>query len=203
MNERGTYGAGFVRTSGSPRASVVGISLFHTVGDRDRLVSQIDTEFGQLISELYRKMGGDPNVFVQSEILRDPIGWSQRYQAAAAIIKRSPLYPLWEDTAMPVWSEWRKFYKDQSTWEEWKTNWDVYENWHDRVAKLHEHVSAEVQRITGDRIRTPSPTPAPTTVWADLEHGAEGAVGGALTVVKYGAIAALGVAAFVLLTKSR
>jgi hypothetical protein len=178
-NDRGTYGAG----STSPRESV-GISLFHTVGDRDRLVDQIQTEISQLYNELWRKMGGDPSVLDQQLAMRDPIGWSKRHQAQEEIIKRSPLYPLYKDTFAPVYSEWKRFHDDQSSWVEWKTNWETYTGWRDRVADLHAHVVAEVRRIMpDDPIRTPSPSDAPTTIWEDtggaLKRGA-GAIGGAL-----------------------
>lgn len=181
MNSRGTYGSSqrTVQRAGSPRAWV-GITLFHTVGDRDRLVEQIDTEFGQLISELFRKMGADPALLNMSEVHRDPMGWSKRYQAAEQTIKRSPIYPLWKDTVMPVWNEWKNFYKEQSSWEEWKTNWDTYENWRDRIAKLHAHVVSEVGRLMPDQpIRTPPPTGAPQTIWAEA---GEATAGGLRTV---------------------
>lgn len=203
MNDRGQYGNGHrQRRWGNP---TVGISLLHTVGDRDRLVEQIDTEFGQLISELYRKMGGDPALLNMSEMQKDPIGWAKRSKATEQVIKKSPIYPLWRDTVQPVFSEWKKFYSDQSSWEEFKTNWDEYEHWRDRVANLHAHVAREVARVMPDSpLRTPAPSSAQTTIWADVEHKAESAAdtagkaaAGVGEVLKYGLYAALGIGALV------
>lgn len=203
MNARGMYGNG---RGGSPRAEV-GISLFHTVGDRDRLVDQVQTEFSQLYAELWRKMGGDPDVLDARGALRDPVGWAQRRAAQQQIIAKSPLYPLYKDTFAPVYSEWRHFHDTQGSWQEWKTNWDVYEGWRDRLAALHAHVSDEVARITGDKIRTPTPTEAPRTVWGQaehvIEHGAcavESGIADVWSVLKYGLLAALGIGAVVALS---
>jgi hypothetical protein len=108
VNARGTYGPSH---ASSPR-KLIGGALFHTVGDRDRVVEQVDTEFAQLISELYRKMGGDPDLLKISEAKRDPAGWAKRYKAAEQTISKSP---LWKDTVMPVWNEWKSFYNEQSS----------------------------------------------------------------------------------------
>jgi hypothetical protein len=142
---------------GSPR-EWVGVSLFHTVADRDRLVEQIDDAFGRLASELFSKMGGDSDLLKISEMYKDPGGWARRYQVAQQTIQRSPIYPVWHYAVMPLWNEWKRFYTEQSSWEEWKTNWGVYEGWRDRVAKLLADVSAEVSRLTGQRIWTSAPS---------------------------------------------
>ena len=189
---RGTYGEGLV---GSPRArALVGISLFHTVGDRDRLVDQVDTEFGQLYAELFRKMGGDPSLLSSSGMYPDVAGWARRYQAAQAGIKHSPLYALWSDTVVPVWNEWKNFYKEQSSWEEWKTNWETYEGWRDRVAALHAHVASEVARLLpGQPIRTPPPSGAPRTVWEQAGCAISSGAGDAWKFAKYAAYAGLAI----------
>lgn len=192
MNSRGEYGNRALY-SGSPRAEV-GISLFHTVGDRDRLVEQIQTEFGQLYNELWRKMGGDPSILNTSEVKRDPVSWAKRFKAQEEIIKKSPIYPLYKDTFAPVYNEWKHFYNEQSSWEEFKTSWEMYTNWRDRLAALHTHISNEVRRLMPDEeIRTPSPSSAPETVWEEaggvVKRGASAVAGGIGDVWKIAKVA--------------
>jgi len=179
----------------------VGISLFHTVGDRDRLVDQTNTVFSALLDQLWRKMGGDPAINTVGDQQRDPVGWLKRMEAQKDVMRKSPLWPLYQDTVLPVWREWRKFWGDQSSWEEFKTSWETYAQWHDRVTKLQEHVAAEAKRLTGDPLRSPSVTAPPTTIWADAEQAAAGLAGGVVAgagdVLKYSIYAVLGIGAVV------
>ena len=145
---RGYYGSFSERGYGSGRGSYghahVGISLFHTVGDRDRAVEQINTEFNVLTSELVQRMGGDPRDFVTDpQKLLDP-AVAKRVSAAYEVLKRSRYYPFWVTVYEPIYSEWRRFYADQSSWTEFMTNWDEYEHWRDRLVRLRKSVEDQV-----------------------------------------------------------
>ena len=73
MSARGHYGMS--------RAAVAG-ALFHAVGDRDKLVEETDTSFNQLINELYRKMGGDPETLKLNIHRLDPANAVKRIRAS-------------------------------------------------------------------------------------------------------------------------
>jgi hypothetical protein len=167
------------------------------------------TEFTQLLNELKRKMGVADIDVSQSLLMRDPKQWQKNWDTREATMKKTPLYPLWNDAVKPVYDEFKKFYDDQSDWVEFKTSWETYEHWHDRVVALRDHVVREVARIMpDDPVRTPPPADVPTTIWADVEHKAEtvvkkgaGAVGEAATgiggVLKYSLYAVLGIGAVI------
>jgi len=108
---------------------------------------------------------------------------------------------------MPVFNEWKAFYSEQSSWEEWKTDWDTYENWSKRVQNLHGHVGTEVQRILGQTMHTPKPADPPKTVWHEAGTAVEktaspvsAGAGDTWKFLKYGAYAALGIGAVVAVT---
>lgn len=193
-NGRGTYGL----------ATQVGISLFHTVGDRDRAVEQINTEFNVLTSELVQRMGGDPRDFVTDpQKLLDP-AVAKRVSAAYEALKRSRYYPFWVGVYEPIYSEWRRFYADQSSWTEFMTNWDEYEHWRDRLMQLRRSVEDQVGPL-----KSPSPVDLsktlPGTVIEEagkhakrVAEGAEHAAKDTWSMVKvaiYGALAVGGLIA--------
>ena len=198
---RGQYGTswcGFGRRCG--RASV-GLELFHTVGDRDRAVEQINTDLNMLVAEVYRAMGVDSSVFDLAALSKDPVGYSRRAAAARAAMTKSPVYPLWRDVVSPVLSEWNHFYHDQSSWREWLTSWDEYEHWKDRLKRLRETVSKQVQ------LMSPEPVDLARTIWGQAGEAAseaalkvEAGVGDAWKIVKYGVIGALVIGGVVALT---
>src|SRR5262245_25288320 len=179
MNPRGTYGSNHqLRRSGARAPGAwVGVSLFHTVGDRDRLVEQTMTVFTQLLRELDGKMGV-PELDTSPALgLRDHVQWQRNYDAKEAARKKSPLYPLWHDAVSPVYSEFKKFYDGQSSWVEFKTSWETYEHWHDCVAALRDHDASEVARIMpDDPIRTTPPSYDSTKNWSEFEHKVYAAV---------------------------
>ncbi len=209
MNERGHYGARAPRVSnergryGSPR---IGISLFHTVGDRDRAVEQMNTEFNVLVNELFREMGVSDYPSIDYGKMADPkyfADWRAKVDAADTKMKASPLYPLWHDVVSPMLTEWRNFYHEQSSWEEWKTAWETYENWDTRIKALRDKVEAEIKRH-GGQVLAPGSGDLPETIWQEaggavsrgggaIAHGA----GEVLDILKYGLIAVLGIGAVV------
>jgi hypothetical protein len=197
MNGRGQYGA---RESAS-----VGISLFHTVGDRDRAVERINTEFHVLISELEHAMGVDPNDLTFTAAYQRPAAFA----AAQKKKELSPLYPLWRDVVSPVYAEFRRFYADQSSWTQFVTNWEEYENWMNRFKALRSKAS-EVLKAHGKDLTSPGPVALPTTLPGDIleatgegikgaaglaKRGAEGAGEAAMDAVKIAKYAAIGVLA--------
>jgi hypothetical protein len=193
---RGEYGNGrspMRRAYG--RDALVGISLFHTVGDRDRAVEQINTEFVTLVSELAHKMGTDSKAITIdfAQMARDPINYWKRVQAATATMAKSPLYPLWRDVVSPVYAEWNKFYADQSSWREFMTNWEEYEHWFDRLKGLRNAVEAEVGPL-----HSPDPLKLSETLPAKVARKAAEGAGDVLNIVKYavyGGLALVGVIA--------
>lgn len=186
MNARGQYGAPRAQLRGSPR-EVVGISLFHTVGDRERAMDAINTDVRQLQNEVMAKAGYSA----------DP------YREASG-----PLWEWWKLAGIPIIEEWQKFYADMwdSYMSRWASSWETYENWQQRIKKLRGLTEARL-REGGDRLETPSPEDLPTTVWADVTHTVKkgagdiwSGAGDVWSLVKYGAWAVLGIGAIVALS---
>jgi len=129
--------------------------------------------------------------------------WRAKVDAADAKMKASPLYPLWHDVVSPVLQEWRTFYHDQSSWEEFNTAWETYENWDTRIKALRDKVAAEINRH-GGQVLAPGSGDLPETVWQEaggaFSRGAGTVARGAgdlLDILKYGLIAVLGIGAVV------
>jgi len=206
MNQRGEYG----------RRTHVGGILFHTVGDRDALVEQVNTGFSILVRELVGKMGVDPRDLVPdaAAMARDPVGYMKRAQTALDALHRSPLYPFWRDVVSPEYEAWNKFYADQSSWEEFKTDYSTYENWVARLESMRATVNKKLAEANVAPLTGPSVAALPKTVmerggeavWETgklAKRGAEGA-GEAVTdvfkIVKYAAIGVLVIGGAVALT---
>lgn len=186
-------------------AVAVGITLYHSVGDRLAAVKQMDLDWTALFQDLAVQAG---------ELTRDtsPSGVHYTSQAEFDALKPDPKKVSWWKTfAKPRFAEWTKFRREQLgqdlthgadyvAWtERFKTNWDEYEGW---MTKL-EALKGEAKR-QGFTIGVPTATALPTTVWADaggaVERGAgavASAVGDTWKFVKYGAWAALGIGAIV------
>lgn len=195
---RGTYGH---------HLPVVGISLWHTVGDRDRAVEEVNTMMVMIVSELLAKMGVDPDVFKPNIAAwtRDPVGQKKRMDAAFAHMRKSRLYPIWAHTVSPIYEEWKAFYADQSDWEEWKTSWETYEHWVDRVKSLRDSVNQQLARFSNDRLHTPDTGNLPTTlpgsildttgdVIKTVGHGAKEGASDIWGMVKFGVYGGLAIA---------
>lgn len=222
MNARGRYGRVGAGPGGGPRRSsvgnargsygsaYVGISLFHTVGDRDRAVEQMNTELDTLMNELYREMGvADAFSVPDVTKLNDPTyraDFKKKTNAGLAKMKASPLYPLYHDVLSPFFDEWKAFYHEQSSWEEWKTSWETYEHWDQRIKDMRARVEDEIKK-RGGQVLAPSPHDLPETVWQEaggaVSKGAGVVARGAgdiLSIVKYGAFAVIGIGAVVALS---
>jgi hypothetical protein len=196
-NERGQYGTRRTRLQGSPR-EVVGISIYHTVGDRERALNQIGTGFAQLQSEIFSKSSAD------------------QYGA-----RTGPLWEWWRYAGIPILNEWQKFQADQ--WAKystrWATNWETYENWEDRLKKLRANVAAKLKEF-GTALETVAPTDLPKTLPGTIieetgeaiketgrlaKRGAEGAgaaVVDTVKIMKYTAIGVLAIGGVIALTSA-
>ena len=132
----------------------------HTLTEIQNLVESIDGSLGDLVAELYRKMGADPSVLSEQAAAADPAGFAARSLAAQDAIARSSLYPLWQGAIAPVWNEWKRFYRGHryGTWGEHTTPWEDFAAWGDRAGKLHAYVAAEIaRRMPGEVLQTPPP----------------------------------------------
>lgn len=185
---RGVYG---YTTRGSAR---VGISLFHTVGDRDRAIEQINTEMHQIASELYTAMGVDWRALVNRPPVSSAVVWAAYAKVLAEAeqkMRASKHWPIWRDVFNPVYEEWNRFYADQSSWNEFFTSWDEYEHWQDRIKALYSAIESQ-----GLALRAPAPQDLPRTIWAQAEKKVEDIFGGVTTMLKvavYGGLAVAGV----------
>jgi hypothetical protein len=146
--------------------------LFHTVGDRDAIVEQVNVGFSTLARELVAKMGVDPKDLVPDAVAmaQDPVAYTKRATTALNKLHQSPLYPFWRDVVAPEYEAWNKFYASQSSWEEWKTDYSTYENWSDRLNVMRATVNKRLAEQNVAPLQGPSVVALPKTV---MEHGGE------------------------------
>jgi hypothetical protein len=188
---------------------MVGITLYHSVGDRLEAVKQMDLDWTALWQNLAVQVG------ILTPDPKSSSGFHYTTQAELDKLAPDPKKVTWfKSIAKPRFDAWLAFRREQLgtdltfggdyvAWtERFKTNWDVYEGW---MKKL-ETLKAEAKN-QGFMIEAPAVTPLPTTVWADVAHTVEkgaGAVAGGLgdvwSIVKYGAVAVIGIGAIVALS---
>lgn len=203
MNRRGQYG----NCDGRRGYGVVGVgvSLYHSVGDRAEAVKQMSVDWSALYQNLASQVG---------ELTPDPKEPSGYHITSKLEWDAAPPDPRkvvwWKSFAKPLFNSWAKFKSEQlggnrtvasdyiAFAERWQTNWDVYERWLKKLTDLR----AEAQR-RGFSIGAPAPAELPTTVWSDVEEGAKRVVEGAgdtWTFVKYAAWAVLGIGSIIALS---
>jgi len=166
------------------RYAVVGISLFHTVGDRERALDQINTGFRTLNTEVMTMAGWNADPYHPAE---------------------GPIWDWWSITGVPVMEEWQKFYADQwgSYSTRWASNWEEYERWQERLVTLRNAAVAH-----GLKLITPPPAPLGATLPGKIidktgcaldkaGHDIEDTLTGLMKVLKYTVYGALGVGALV------
>lgn len=189
--------------------SSVGITLYHSVGDRAEAVKAMALDWDVLYQNLASQAG---------ELIRDPTsqsGYRVMTQREWDAKPPDPKKVTWfKSYAFPLIRQWVKFKHDQiggdrtvaddyiSFAERFQTNWDVYEDWRKKLDNLR----AEAEK-RGFTIEAPKPQDLPTSVWSDVadvvERGAgkvAGGIGDVWNVVKYGAWALLGIGAVVALS---
>lgn len=187
----------------------VGITVYHSVGDRADAVQQMSVDWTALYRALATQVG---------ELTVDPAAPSGIHQTTQREWDANPPDPKkvtwWKSYAMPVFRQWNKFKSEQlggdrtvaadyiAFAERWQTSWDVYEGWKKKLDNLR----AEAQK-RGFVVDAPKPADLPTTVWADagsaLESGARKVAsefGDVWKIAKYGLIGALGIGAVVALS---
>jgi len=154
----------------------VGISLFHTVGDRERAVEQMATDFAGAYGDLFTAMGWRPD--------------------HPELDEASPLYQFWAIDVKPTVDEWSKFRDEQrdSYFTRWATNWETYESWQERLKRLRELIRARLGHMT-----SAEPLTLPTTILADAEDAAKKVVDKTFDVAKVATVAAIGVGGAVLI----
>lgn len=189
-------------------AVVVG-RLYHSVGDREDAVKQMDLDWTALFQDLAVQAG---------ELTRDPkssSGYHFTSQIEFDALKPDPKkVAWWKSFAKPRFADWVKFRAGQlgqdatvapnyQAWtERFATNWSTYEEWKDKLDALR---SAAQQ--AGFTVGVPAAQSLPTTVVDDVSAVAKkgaGAVatgvGDVWTLAKYGAWAVLGIGAIVALS---
>lgn len=208
MNTRGQYGTASLRRGASYYGAQVGLTLYHSVGDRADAVKQMVVDWSALYQNLASQVG---------EITPDPKAASGYHITTQREWEANPPDPKkvawWKSYASPLIKQWVAFKRKQlgdsslassfiAFAERFQTNWDVYEDWKKKLDALR----TEAQQ-RGFTITTSVPTKLPPTVWADVARTVEQGAGAVATgvgdvwhFVKYGAWAILGVGAVVALS---
>lgn len=152
-------------TRGDYRRAYIGAAtVYHSVSDRDRAVEQINTEFAVFVADVMRSIGvngADLDLMFDPTFLTDKVKQA-RFGVARGMLMASPYYSLWRDVISPVYEEFKRFYHDQSTWNQFVSSYDDYERWMQRLQQLRDAVDA--QNI---KLRSPTPIPLPRTVWQE------------------------------------
>ena len=117
-----------------------------TVGDRERVLDQLHTDFAQLQGDVFAAAG-----------------WRVDHPVAD---EASPVWRWWEAEARPTVEEWQKFYAQQvsSWWAKFSTDWDVYTAWQERLLKLRQAAADQLAQ-SGRRLTSPDPVAIPRTPW--------------------------------------
>ena len=124
------------------RHAIVGLKLFHTVGDSERAVDQIDTEMNAIVDAMYRIMGVDPGIRrtdaspeFATLTREEKDAWKLRALDAIEKAKQSPWWSFWEQAVSPVFEEWQRFRWGQKFYNVF-TSWEEYERWLERAKQL-------------------------------------------------------------------
>jgi hypothetical protein len=188
--------------NGSWGRAHVGLKLFHTLGDSERAVEQIDTEMNAIVDAVYRAMGVDPSTIRRSLTVaemakmskEDVNAWKDRVLVAKAKATQSPLWTFWYSTISPKWEEWARFRESQKYYNLF-TSWEEYEQWLDRARQLRGQLKEK-----GIKIETADPSDLSKTLGgAALDAGAK-AVADIGKIVKYGVIGALAIGGVIALS---
>lgn len=197
------------RGRGHYGASRIGITLYHSVGDRLDAVKQMDLDWTALWQNLATQVG---------VLTRDPKSASGYHYTTQAEFDANPPDPkkaTWfKSIAKPRFDAWLAFRREQLgtdltfggdyvAWtERFKTNWDVYEGWMKKLETLKEEAKEQ-----GFTISAPTTTPLPTTVWADagsvVQKGASAVatgIGDVWSIAKWGVIGALAIGGVIALS---
>ena len=155
--------------------TISGAELYHSVGDRERALDQLATDFASLQNDIMTQAGWRADPYHPAE---------------------GPLFDWYRANVEPTIAEWQTFHGNQTgSWAiRWATDWSVYEQWQDRLKRIRELATAH-----GVQLASPAPVDLPKTVW---QRGAEGVGSGAaalFTLLKVAVYAAIGITGFVAL----
>lgn len=139
-----------------------------TVGDRERVLEQLHTDFAQLQGDIFRA-----------------VGWRESHPVAD---ESSPIWTWWESAVRPTVEEWQKFYADQtdSWWTRFGTDWDVYTGWQKRLLALRTLAKKKLEQY-GQKLESADPLDVPRTPWEGAGDAAR-ETGHLLKVLGYTAI---------------
>jgi hypothetical protein len=156
-------------------ATIIGAELYHTVGDRERALDQLATDFAALQNDIMTQAGwrADP------------------YHAA-----EGPLFDWYRAVVEPTINEWQTFHANQTgSWTaRWATDWSAYEQWQDRLKRLRELAATH-----GVTLASPAPVDLPQTIWQRGAEGIGGAASSLMQLLKIVIYAAIGITGFVAL----
>jgi hypothetical protein len=190
-----------------PSHAMVGVTVYHSVGDRQAAMKDLALAFDQLYGELNRQ--------IFHATIEHPYG------LASDTTIRMDWKIFWDTVASPVFNAWRDFKAERSAenWthggsyiaygEQFRTDWSEYEKWYDRLTDLR----SRAQQI-GIPLNTPEPKKLEQTIWAKAEEvasdlyeaakrtakGAAKGAGEAWDIAKYGVIGALVIGGIVALS---
>ena len=155
------------RSSDKKPITEIGQALFHSVGDRERVIQQLSTAFRALVNDL---------AFWQSTNMEHPDASSNAQWLAADVI--------------PTLDEWNQFveHEQKSWWIKLATSWEAFENWWEKLKQMR-----ALARAHGIILQSPEPQPLPKTIWEKTEAGKGSESMAILGVLKIGALGALAV----------
>ena len=172
----------------------VGAVAYHGIADRDTAGQQINTQLRTLVSVVLTTMGADPALAPERdqvlEMMKMPNWIAKVDDSKDAIAKAPPAYQsLWFDAVEPLWREWNDFYHARQHWydafTEQFTSWETYLEWIKRVEDLRKKVEAAGIKIA---------LPAIGELHKSVQEKAEETAADMWKFVKWGGIAALGIA---------
>jgi len=166
-------------------AITVGNVVYHSVGNREDALRDLETGYASLQDEVMRAAGWRPDPYAPAS---------------------GPIWAWWQAAGLPTVNAWQRFHADQtkSYATRFATDWSEYEGW---LSKLR--VLRDSARRMGVHLVSPEPAALPTTVFEKaaevVERGAgavASGVGDVWKFVKYGAWAVLGVGVVVALSSA-
>lgn len=109
--------------------------LTTTVPDRVELLKKLNTELRQLVSDVLPA-------------------------------RTSEIQLWWDQQGKPLVEEFNDFYNDRkdSWFTNWRTDWDAYTNWQDRIVALRDAARERLAR-SGVKLTSPEPSNVPRTPW--------------------------------------
>ena len=160
--------SGAIKRSADKRPiTEIGQALFHSVGDRERVIQQLSADFRGLVNDL---------AIWQSTNMDHTDASSNAQWLAADVI--------------PTLDEWNAFvdHEKKSWWIKLATSWDAFSSWWEKLKQLR-----ALARAHGITLQSPEPQPLPKTIWEKTEEGKGSESMAILGVLKIGALGALAV----------